>query len=142
MSSIRKGPDRAFAAGLLIYVFSFFLAAVGPEPIPGYSCAVAALVLPVTEPQNPAQPSDWLRRLAVRFVVIKVSGLINVVFVLATISGLAVRLEGWFKPLRILVLLMMPFCWVAFYTEALYPREGYLLWTLGIILVLFSPKRY
>ena len=33
---------------------------------------------------------------------------------------------------------MMPFCWLAFYTESLYPREGYFLWTVAMILVLFS----
>ena len=89
MSSIHKGPDRALAAGLLIYVFSFFLAAVGPEPVPGYSCAIAALVLPVTEARSPVEPRGWVAR----FVAIKISGLINVVFILAAICGLSARLR-------------------------------------------------
>jgi hypothetical protein len=35
---------------------------------------------------------------------------------------------------------MAPFCWVVFHYENLYPREGYFLWILGMLLALFSPN--
>jgi hypothetical protein len=31
---------------------------------------------------------------------------------------------------------MLPFCWISFLL--FHPREGYFLWTLGMLLVLFS----
>jgi len=34
----------------------------------------------------------------------------------------------------------MPFCWVAFYAVELHPREGYYLWTLGMIVVLVDEE--
>jgi hypothetical protein len=33
---------------------------------------------------------------------------------------------------------MMPFCWVVFLAMELHPREGYYLWTLGMVVVLFA----
>jgi len=40
--------------------------------------------------------------------------------------------------LRIVVLLMMPFCWVVFHDHESYPREGHFLWLFGMVLVVFS----
>jgi len=33
---------------------------------------------------------------------------------------------------------MIPFCWIVFYNERLYPREGHILWVAGMVLALFS----
>jgi hypothetical protein len=33
-------------------VVSFFLVAVEPHPMPGYRCAVAALAVPLTKPED------------------------------------------------------------------------------------------
>jgi hypothetical protein len=94
----------------------------------------------VSAPEDPTQPASWLDRVEFRFVAVKASGLINVLFVLATICWLSARARALFKALRIAVLLMMPFCWVAFHTEHLYPREGYFFWIPGMMLVLFSKR--
>ncbi len=42
--------------------------------------------------------------------------------------------------LRIVVILMIPFCWVVFHYESLHPREGHFVWIIGMLLVLFSPE--
>jgi hypothetical protein len=76
----------------------------------------------------------------VSLVAIAVSGLINGVFVLTTILGVIARANTAFKRLRIVVLLMMPFPWLVFRLENLNPREGYFVWTLGMLLVLFSDR--
>ena len=33
---------------------------------------------------------------------------------------------------------MVPFSWAVFVYEKLYPREGYFVWIIGMLLVLFS----
>jgi hypothetical protein len=40
--------------------------------------------------------------------------------------------------LRNLTFLMIPLCWIVFSYEHLYPREGHVLWVLGMILTLFA----
>jgi hypothetical protein len=44
------------------------------------------------------------------------------------------------KMLRNVILLMLPFCWIVFLYRHIYPREGYFLWTGGMLLVLFSSE--
>jgi hypothetical protein len=34
---------------------------------------------------------------------------------------------------------MIPFCWVIFYALEVYPREGHVLWVIGMLLV-FLPS--
>jgi hypothetical protein len=40
--------------------------------------------------------------------------------------------------LRIVILIFLPFSWVVFVTRHIYPREGYFLWSIGMLLTLFS----
>jgi hypothetical protein len=40
--------------------------------------------------------------------------------------------------LRTITLVMIPFCWIVFYDEHAYPREGHVLWIAGMVLALFS----
>lgn len=95
----------------------------------GYACAGWALVAP------------WFVRpwsggaLLVFVPAALISGLINPVFIAALVALLK---QHWrlFRVLRVFVLLMLPFCWITF--EILRPREGYFLWTLGMLLVFFS----
>jgi hypothetical protein len=67
-----------------------------------------------------------------------ISGWINIVF----LAALAMRWwEGNRRPFRILrtmTLLMIPFCWIVFYYEHAYPREGHVFWIAGMVLALFS----
>lgn len=131
MSSILKKDRTRILAAWLLYGVSFFLVAMDrwgpvPEPHYGWNVALAALVIPIADPDNPAQPANWLARVDFVYVAVKISGLINVVFVLTAICGLSTRPEprSAFKVLRVLVLLMMPFCLAAFYGAHFYPREG------------------
>jgi hypothetical protein len=43
-----------------------------------------------------------------------------------------------FKILRTITLLMIPFCWIVFRNEHLYPREGHVLWVVAMVVALFS----
>jgi hypothetical protein len=43
-----------------------------------------------------------------------------------------------FKILRIITLLMIPFCWIVFYDGRFFPREGHSLWVASMVLALFS----
>ena len=132
-----KTQNRYFWVGLLLYVVSFFLAAVadpiiGSSPLRGYQCAYLALL-----------SWDALYRtpdLRPRFEMVSlvISGSINVVFLLAAIVAFAPRWRLVFFLLRTIVVLMLPFCWVVFYYEQLYPREGYVLWTAGMLSTMFS----
>jgi hypothetical protein len=83
-------------------------------------------LLPRAACQNPAGGCEW--RIVEPFSIAS-SGFINPLFF------------AWvFRPpkvLRTVLLAMMPFCWVVFYLEPLYPREGYFLWTASMLAVLF-----
>jgi hypothetical protein len=122
-----------FWVGLAGYATSFFLvAAVGSPPVGsfcGYDCAYIALLNPWTEAET---LRDLTASNLAAYFAIAFSGLINPLFLVSI-----------FKPsklLRAALLSMMPFCWAVFYLESLYPREGYFLWTLSILLVLFSGR--
>jgi hypothetical protein len=122
-----------FWIGLAGYVVSFFLVGVVETrfvgSIRGYNCAYSALLNPWTDTETLRHPTA--ANLA-DYLSIAISGLINPLFLVWT-----------FKPsklLRTVLIAMMPFCWVVFYRESLYPREGYFLWTISMLLVLFSGR--
>ena len=41
------------------------------------------------------------------------------------------------KVLRYAVLFMIPFSWIAFMYRHVYPHEGYVLWVVGMVLILY-----
>jgi hypothetical protein len=132
-----KKQNRLFWLGLLIYIASFFLTAVVGRglsfvSLSGYDCSYVSLVAPWGQ--------DY-RDSVTRAVLLEISGLINLVFWAAVLLILRGTRQRLFKALRIAVLLMIPFSWVVFYVEQLNPREGYVLWIAGMILVLFSASR-
>jgi len=65
------------------------------------------------------------------------NGWINPLFLLTMVLMLVDRTPRLTRILRYTTLLMVPFCWVALLYQSVYPREGYVLWTLGMVLVLF-----
>jgi hypothetical protein len=132
-----KKQNRLFWLGLLIYIASFSpTAVVGRElsfiSVRGYDCAYLSLVAPWGE--------DY-RNSVTKSVPLEISGLINLVFLAAVLLILRGTQQRLVRALRIAVLLMIPFSWIVFYVEQLYPREGYVLWIAGMILVLFSAAR-
>jgi hypothetical protein len=136
-----------FRIGLLLYFLSFLLVAVaGPRvhsgPAFGYYCAFYSLFIPLV------QAKAWVEGNATVFGTMEVlsmavSGMINLVFLTVVFLVLFKRAQlttGVANFLRFLVLAMIPFCWIVFHFEALYPREGHFLWIVGMLLVLFSDQ--
>jgi hypothetical protein len=117
-----------------MYAASFFLVAAGEirvrgDVVPGYTCAYVTLVYPWVAAKS---LHDASLLILVRYFAVAVAGLINPVFLVAAIRrGLL-----W----RALLLSMIPSCWIVFYFEKLYPREGHALWVAGMLFVLFSDR--
>jgi hypothetical protein len=124
--------------GLSIYVASFFLLAVGDfeglaGPVRGYSCAEVALLSPFSEDGR-----SILREKPVEYFSLLGSGLINLVFLTTFFLQLFKVRSQAIVVLRNLTILMIPLCWVVFRYERFYPREGHILWIVGMLLTLFA----
>jgi len=65
-------------------------------------------------------------------------GWINPIFIITMILMLVDRNPRLSTIFRYIVLLFVLLCWVGLIYRDVYPREGYFLWTAGILLVLFS----
>jgi hypothetical protein len=130
-----------FRAGLLIYSVSFALfwgscRVPGCGPSRGYLAAFFALVLPLKE--NPFSVGWLFHDMIFEYVALLISGWINPLFLIILALMLPARHQRAVAILRIVLLLMIPFCWVVFYHYGFYPREGYFLWLFGMLLALFS----
>src|SRR5262249_27030509 len=124
--------------GLLLYIGSFFLTAVkdtsaNPSGYTGYWCAYSTLVAPWGH-----DALEALREGPLLYFAILFSGWINPLFLIT--AGML-----WAKPngrvgafLRIIVVLMLPACWVVFHQYKVRPHVGYWLWTSAMLAVLFS----
>ena len=126
--------------GFLAYVASFFLIAVketnatsSNAGFEGYWCAYIALVSPWGH-----SGMELLRDSALAYFSVLLSGWINPVFII-TAAMLLARPHG--RPgafLRIVVVLLLPACWIVFHNEHLRPWTGYWIWTAAMLVVLFS----
>ena len=129
-----------FAIGLVAYVVSFFVTAVyDKDPEPGFICAYLALwapMLPVTSPQAvpPLSPTTLLV-----FTLMFISGLTNIVLPIAMVLRAGDRHIAFAK-LRVILLGMIPCSWLVFIFLHIEPREGHVLWVLGIFLMLYSEE--
>jgi hypothetical protein len=128
---------KVLMLGGVVYIISFFLFATSPYHR-GWADAVLALQLPLEELMRPSGVEPAVGPLAL--VAITITGFINIVFIVAAIQRVVAPAGATFRALRIAVILMMPVCWVVFRNQDLRPREGYVLWTLGMLLVLFSDR--
>ncbi|HEV2990335.1 MAG TPA: hypothetical protein VG759_17995 [Candidatus Angelobacter sp.] len=128
-----------FWSGLLVYAVAFALPAIfAPDSpaLPGYRCAAFVTVMQPWSHENRALIHDA----PLRYLPMAMTGWINPLFLVTTLLILlrkAARLVG---VLRIIILLLIPFCWVVFHYETVRPREGHILWILGMLLVLFSVR--
>ncbi len=120
--------------GLLLYVVSFFLVAIVHSftgiAVRGYSCATSALFSPWEPDATFDGRFDFLSTL--------ISGWINPVFLITAIFVFLGRPHRLIAVMRVLVVVMVPFCWVVFHYEGVYPREGHFGWIVGMLLALFS----
>jgi hypothetical protein len=76
--------------------------------------------------------------LTVKNVLGYLNGWINPMFFLTMLFMLVGKTPRLTRIFRYVVLSLVPLCWVALLYEHVYPREGYILWTIGMLLVLFS----
>ena len=129
-----------FWIGLLTYAVSFALfwggcRLPGCGPSRGYMAAFLAFALPLKE--NPFSVGWVFQDMIFDYVALLISGWINPVFLIVV----ALMLRGGYQRteaiLRIIVLLMIPFCWVVFHYHGFYPREGHFFWLFGMVLTLF-----
>jgi hypothetical protein len=130
------GPDsRLYRIGQLLYAISFLLIAVQTTGGGGFSlgfgfiCAFGLLGYPWAAAKALLHPSVSV---FLHYFANTISGLINPLF----LFSLPVP-PRW---VRNALLIMMPFCWIVFLFEHLYPREGYFLWTTGILMVLYAVR--
>ena len=76
--------------------------------------------------------------LTIRNTSFFLNGWINPFFLLAVILMLLDKTPGLVRALRYVLVPMVAFCWITLFYQHAWPREGYLLWTIGMLLVLFS----
>jgi hypothetical protein len=123
--------------GLAIYAVSFFLVdAVGTRPGRGYISAYLALLIPWSH--NLFGHDGLFEGRVFEYVALLLSGWINPVFLVAMLANWQGQNRPAYKILRGAVLAMIPFCWVVFYCEGFYPREGHFVWIVGMWMALFS----
>ena len=124
--------------GLSIYVISFFLLAASDfgrltGPLHGYFCAMYALFSPLSEDGRPL-----LHENPIEYFSLLSSGLINPLFLTTLLLQLFRVRPQVIVFLRTLTVLIIPLTWIVFHHEGYYPREGYFLWMVGILLTLFA----
>jgi uncharacterized membrane protein YfcA len=131
-------------SGLTLYGVSFFLYAVNEAypaaPQRGWMCAVEAFAVPLLVPffgsdatRNVyhGQPLIWLAAV--------VTGWINPVFI-TSVAYLFRDRHQTVRILRIVLFGMMLCCGIVFYSFKQLPREGFVLWVIGMLLVVWSPE--
>ena len=143
---------KVFWIGILIYAVSFCLKAVGEtNPISGngvgYGFALAILMF--------ICPLYWINKALFNgtgfwgdnfgfFIQLSVFliGWINPIFLIAAFLELSEYRPRLFFILRITIFAIMPVTWVLFFLvrQAVYPREGYFLWILGMLLAMFPAQ--
>jgi len=132
-----------FWTGLLFYAASFFVAFVGgrgvyePKPPSGVDCAFDWFLFPWVYIHLHSMSSFWTDA-PIENASTAICGSVNPLFLLAVISHVVGKTHRLTKALRNVILIFLPFCWVVFVARHIYPREGYFLWTIGMLLTLFS----
>lgn len=125
----------------MIYMLSFFLVATGDYEgalgrMRGYECAYLAISSALTT--TPFSPNSIAYAPPLQYLSILISGLINPIFLVYATLAFFKQKPRTARVLRFALLLMIPFCWVVFQFLKVYPREGHILWVIGMLLVLYS----
>jgi hypothetical protein len=143
---------RVFWIGILIYTVSFCLKAVGEwNPISGngmgYGFALAILMF--------ISPLYWINEVLFngapwlgdhigffwKFSIFLI-GWINPIFLITAFLELSEYRRRLFFILRIATFAILPFTWILFFQarHQVYPRDGYFLWILGMLLAMFPAQ--
>jgi hypothetical protein len=102
----------------------------------GYECAYFAVESTLTS--TPFSPASADYAPPFLYLSILIGGLINPVFLGYTTLAFLKRKPRTAGVLRFALLSMIPFCWIVFHSLEVYPREGHVLWVIGMLLVLIS----
>ncbi len=132
--------------GAALYALSFFLTATsdvhpleGSNPsTPGWMCAIYALVTPIQLAAG-GFPSQGRFGHPIAWAATFVTGCINPMF-LATFVNVLRKRQTTVGILRIVLFVMILLCGIVFYMFGMYPREGFLVWVLGMLLVVSSAE--
>ena len=98
-----------------------------------------ALWVPLATPIAGDVPTRVFEAWTFGYPAMFASGLVNIAFPIAVFLRLAGSFAG-FQRLRIIVLLMIPCSWLALIYLRFRPREGHVLWILGIVMTLFAEE--
>jgi len=130
-----------FSTGLFLYAAGLVVAFVGGPgvywPSTGADCAFDWFFFPWVYVHLHDMSSFWTDA-PIEHASIAISGWVNPLFLLAVFSIVVGKTQQLTKVLRIVILIFLPFSWVVFVTRHIYPREGYFLWSIGMLLTLFS----
>ena len=136
-----KRHSQLLWIGLFIYALSFFLASAGPfdasKPLRGYFCASVTLLFSWEEAKLWVHGVPSINN-PLEYIAVLVSGWINAIFLVALLGTSLRPSSSSFTLARIMLILVIPSCWLVFYYQQLYPREGHFLWIVGMFMVLFS----
>lgn len=127
------------AAAMAIFVGSFFVTAIRvgggriSPSIHGYDCAYMTLFAPWTHNSLTSFHEEPLT-----YFGILLSGWITPVFLITIGLLLKKSTHHAGQILRVVLLLMLPACWIVFYQEHAQPGFGYFLWTGAMMLAVFS----
>jgi peptidoglycan/LPS O-acetylase OafA/YrhL len=137
-------PRRVvFLVGFALYAISFPLVAVdnhipNSNPDRGYDSAFWSLVLGSLDVMGRLHGHEPITHNLVELFSLLASGLINMIFVIFSLALPIWPQNRAVRTLGLVVLMLLPFCWVVFHYEHMSPRTGYFLWVLGMLLVVFS----
>jgi hypothetical protein len=130
--------EKVLLVALIVFAIAFFLPAiwiphVSPRTATGYWCAYVTLVSPWT--------ADGLKDLPtapIKYFSILLSGWINPLFLISIVLSRREKTVRPSRTLRTVALILMPTCWIVFYTQGVYPFVAYFIWTAAMIVALFS----
>jgi hypothetical protein len=144
-----SGARILYWSGLALYLISFFLFSVVNrgflEGVRGYWCAIDSVEFGssflVDRIQNPHRTLVVLS--LTQGISLFASGVINPAFALYVLTFTFRPQTKSVRFLRFFVVALLPFCWIFFISSwsEFMLREGYFVWTLGIVMVLFSTSR-
>jgi hypothetical protein len=140
-----RAERLAFWAGFLLYAVSLLLPAVAgrgvytPE-LPSVAGWTLDWFLYPLIYIHLHSAGDFFTAGPIENLSIAISGWINPAFLFTVLLSLVGKTPILTRVFRNTVIVMMPFCWIAFRYSGVYPREGYFLWTGGMLLVLLSSK--
>jgi hypothetical protein len=124
------------AAGLAVFVLAFFLQAItwkqsgpGPASEPGWLCALVAIM------SVGAIFKAGVQTLTLQNILLSASGIVNplvVIYLAFSFSPKFATLRLW---LAVAIFACLVSSWVLFSLAKILPREGHVLWVLGIALI-------